>query len=67
MPFDNFFYCATCHNLIPSLIIIINDGHQYFKKKSKNLHSAMCKILMDGWKLVMLVWCYGDSCSGIAQ
>jgi hypothetical protein len=36
------------------------------KKKSKNLHSAMCKILMDGWKLVTLVWCYGDSWSGIA-
>jgi len=37
------------------------------KKKSKNFHSAMCKILIDGWKLVALVWHFGNSCSGIAQ
>jgi len=47
------FYCATCHNLRPSLIIIMNDGNQYFKKiiifMLKNLHSAMCQILIDGW------------------
>ncbi len=37
---------ATCHNVIPSLTIIMDDGNQYFKKKinfmSKNLHIAMC-------------------------
>jgi hypothetical protein len=42
-----------CHNLKPSLIIIIDDGDQYFKKiKSKNPHNATCQILMDGCKLV---------------
>jgi hypothetical protein len=27
-----FFYYATCHNLEPSLIIIMDDGDKYFKK-----------------------------------
>ncbi len=27
------FYCAMCHNLDPSLTIIMNDGDQYFEKK----------------------------------
>jgi hypothetical protein len=26
--------CATCHNIGPSLIIIMNDGDEYFEKKS---------------------------------
>ncbi len=26
-------YYAMCHNLRPSLTIIIDDGDQYFKKK----------------------------------
>jgi hypothetical protein len=26
-------YCATSHNLGPSLIIIMHDGDQYSKKK----------------------------------
>ncbi len=34
-----------CHNFEPSLIIIMDDGDQYFKKKIilrlKNPHSAM--------------------------
>jgi hypothetical protein len=44
------FYCVTYHNLEPSLIIIMNDGDQYFKKQimSKNLHSVTCQILIDG-------------------
>jgi hypothetical protein len=46
-------YCATCHNFGSSLTIIMNDGNQYFEKKiffmSKNIHSAMCQILIDGW------------------
>ncbi len=25
------FYCATCHNLGPSLTIIMDDANQYFK------------------------------------
>jgi hypothetical protein len=28
-----FFYYATCHNFKPSLIIIMDDEDQYFKKK----------------------------------
>ncbi len=51
MPCDNFYY-ATCHNVEPSLIIIMDNGDQYFEKKiifmSKNLHSAMCHILIYG-------------------
>jgi len=35
------------------------------KLKSKNFHSAMCQILMDGWKLVTLTLHYGYSCSGM--
>ncbi len=27
-----FFYCATCHNLGPSLTIIMDNGDQYFQK-----------------------------------
>ncbi len=51
MPCGNFFYCAMCHNLRPSLTIIMNDGDQYFEKKifmSKFFHSTMCQILIDG-------------------
>ncbi len=52
MPRGKFFYCVTCHNLGPSLTSIMDDGDQYFKKiiifMSKNLHSAMCQILIDG-------------------
>ncbi len=52
MPCDNYFYCAMRHNFKPSLIIKMNNGDQYFKKKiifmSKNLHGATCQILIDG-------------------
>ncbi len=27
-----FFYCGMCHNLEPSLTIIMDDANQYFKK-----------------------------------
>jgi len=56
MPCGNFFYHATCHNLRPSLIIIMNIGDQYFQKEImlKNLHNAMCQILIDGWQSMML-------------
>jgi hypothetical protein len=43
--------CATCHNLGPSLTIIMDDGNQYFKKinfMSKNFHNVMCQILTYG-------------------
>jgi hypothetical protein len=71
MPCDNFLNCATCHNLKPSLAIIIDNVDQYFKNKNKNFtsknpHSAVCQILMNGWKLVTLVWCYGYSCNELA-
>jgi hypothetical protein len=50
------FNCATFHNLEPSLTIIMDDVGQYFEKKinfmSKIFHSAMCKILIDGWQLM---------------
>ncbi len=46
------FWCAMCHNLKPSLAIIMDNGDQYFEKiiifLSKNLHNAMCQILVDG-------------------
>jgi hypothetical protein len=45
------FYCAMCHNLGPSLIIIMDDGDQYFEK-NKNVqffYNATCHILIDGW------------------
>ncbi len=53
MPCDNFLNCATCHNLKPSLAIIIDNVDQYFKNKNKNFtsknpHSAVCQILMNG-------------------
>ncbi len=35
MPRDKKIYCATSHNFRPSLIIIMNNGDQYFKKKIK--------------------------------
>jgi hypothetical protein len=65
------FNCATCHNLKPSLTIIIKNVDQYFQKLKKkitlkNPHSATCQILMNKWKLVMLEWCYGHSCSELA-
>jgi hypothetical protein len=43
-------YYAMCHNIGPSLIIIMDNGDQYFKKKimSKNLHNAIGQILIDG-------------------
>jgi hypothetical protein len=51
MPCGNFLNCAMCHNLEPSLIIIMNDGDQYFKNEiifmSKNLNNAMCQILIN--------------------
>jgi len=49
------FYLTICHNIAPSTIII-NDGDQYVKKKSKNLHNAICHILMDRWKLLTSTW-----------
>jgi hypothetical protein len=37
---------AMCHNFRPSLIILMDDGNQYFEKKinfmSKNIHNATC-------------------------
>ncbi len=33
MPRGIIFYYATCHNLKPSLIIIMNNGDQYFENK----------------------------------
>jgi hypothetical protein len=70
MPRGKFFYCVTCHNLGPSLTSIMDDGDQYFKKiiifMSKNLHSAMCQILIDGWQLIISAWHHECSYNGIA-
>jgi hypothetical protein len=62
------FEYATCHNLKPSLTIIMDNGDQYFEKKtmSKNLHNATCKILMGGWQLMMLAWHHVCSYNGVA-
>jgi hypothetical protein len=46
MPCGKKNYCAMCHNFKPSLIIIMDDGNQYFEKNinfmSKIIHSAKC-------------------------
>ncbi len=48
MPCGNF-YCATYHDHELSLIIIMDDGDQYFNFfMSKKFHNAMCQILIDG-------------------
>ncbi len=53
-------YYATCHNLKPSLTIIMDDGDQYFEFfMSKSLHNAMCQILINGWQLMMSTWHHG--------
>jgi hypothetical protein len=39
-----FFYCATCQNLKPSLTIIMHDGDQYFEKKKRILMSSYCHV-----------------------
>jgi len=45
-------YCTMSHNFEPSLIIIMNNGDQYFEIKiifmSKKFHNATCHILIDG-------------------
>jgi hypothetical protein len=64
------FDCATHHNLEPSLIIIMDDKNQYFKKKiifmSKIFHNVMCQILIDGWQLMMSTWHHGCNYNGVA-
>jgi hypothetical protein len=63
-------FYATCHNLGPLVLIIIDAENWYSKDKIifklKTPHSAMCEILMDGWKLVTSTWRYGCSYSGVA-
>jgi hypothetical protein len=45
----------------------MDNGNKYFKEKmSKNLHNATCKILIDGWQLLMLAWHHGCNNNGIA-
>jgi len=42
--------CVTCHNLIPSLTIRMDDAINILKKLNyvqKTFHSAMCQILID--------------------
>jgi len=64
------FYYATCHNFEPSLIVIMNDGVQYFENKiifmSENLHSATCWILIYGWQSMMSTWHHGCNYYGVA-
>jgi hypothetical protein len=33
---------------------------------SRNFHSAMCKISIDGWQLMMSTWHHGCNYNGIA-
>jgi hypothetical protein len=33
----------------------MDDRYKYFKKIMKNLHSATCQILMDGWKMTLVI------------
>jgi hypothetical protein len=37
----------------------INNINTSKKNRSKNLDSATCQILIDGWKLITLMWRYG--------
>jgi len=40
-------YCATCHNLGPSLTIIMDNGDQYFEKKNQCLKTFIMPHVMD--------------------
>jgi hypothetical protein len=48
----------------------MDDEDKYFEKKiifmSKNLHSATCWILVDGWQLMTSTWHHGCSYNGVA-
>ncbi len=42
MPCGIFKNCATCHNFRPSLIIIMDDGDEYFQKKNPKIFIMPC-------------------------
>jgi hypothetical protein len=46
----------------------MDDGDQYYEKKfmSKNLHNAMCQILINGWQLMTSTWHHGCSYNEVA-
>jgi len=71
MPCGKKKYCATCHNFKSSLTIILNDGNQYFEKKiifmSKNIHSVMYQILINGWSSMTSSWHHGCNYNGVAM
>jgi hypothetical protein len=61
-------YCATCHNFGPSLIIIIDDGDQDFKKYIyPKIFIVSCVKLIDGWQLMMSTWHHGCNYNGVAS
>jgi len=57
-----------CHNLGPSLTIIMDDGDQYFKIKimSKKFHNMRCQILINEWQLTTSTWHDGWTYNEIA-
>jgi len=66
LPCDNF-DCETCHNFELSLTIIMNNEDQYLEKQfmSKNLHSATCQILINGWQSMTSTWHHGCNYNGV--
>jgi hypothetical protein len=67
MPCGKKNYCATCHNLGPSLTIIMDDGDQYFEKTimSKKFHIFTCQILINAWQLMTLAWHHVCNYNGV--
>jgi hypothetical protein len=61
--------CGMCHNLGPSLIIIMEDGDQYFEKNnfmSNFFHNTMYQIVIDGWQLMKSTWHHECNYNGVA-
>ncbi len=53
MPCGIYFYYAMCHNLKPSLTIIMDDGNQYFEKKNYVRKSSYCHMSnFNGWMTI---------------
>jgi len=63
------FYSTICHNLIPSLTIIMKDGNQYFEKKKlgpKIFIMPCVKFLINGWQSMKSTWHHGCIYNGVA-
>jgi hypothetical protein len=56
--------CGICHNVEPSLTLIMNDGYQYFERKSFLCPKIL--ILPHGWQSMTLAWHHKYNYKGIA-